>query len=44
MHQSIWKILEEYPDKIVDIVKQGVDVSVAFVYACFFLEAYFLSC
>lgn len=27
MHQSIWKILEEYPEKTVDIVKKGVDVS-----------------
>ncbi|KAG2203028.1 hypothetical protein INT47_013244 [Mucor saturninus] len=25
MHQSIWKILEEYPEKTVDIVKKGVD-------------------
>ncbi|KAI7898782.1 Golgi transport complex subunit 5-domain-containing protein [Cokeromyces recurvatus] len=25
MHQSIWKILEEYPDKVVDIVKKGAD-------------------
>ncbi|GAN05361.1 conserved oligomeric Golgi complex subunit 5-like [Mucor ambiguus] len=25
MHQSIWKILEEYPEKIVDIVKKGAD-------------------
>lgn len=30
MHQSIWKILEEYPEKTVDIVKKGVDVSVYF--------------
>lgn len=26
MHQSVWKILEEYPEKIVDIVKKGADV------------------
>ncbi|KAI9486654.1 MAG: Golgi transport complex subunit 5-domain-containing protein [Benjaminiella poitrasii] len=25
MHQSVWKILEEYPEKIVDIVKKGAD-------------------
>lgn len=27
MHQSVWKILEEYPEKIVDIVKTGADVN-----------------
>ncbi|KAI8647395.1 Golgi transport complex subunit 5-domain-containing protein [Parasitella parasitica] len=25
MHQSVWKILEEYSDKVVDVVKKGVD-------------------
>lgn len=30
MHQSVWKILEEYPEKIVDIVKKGADVGGAF--------------
>ncbi|KAF7727816.1 hypothetical protein EC973_007047 [Apophysomyces ossiformis] len=25
MHQSVWKILEEYPEKTVDIVKQGAE-------------------
>ncbi|CEP16124.1 hypothetical protein [Parasitella parasitica] len=25
MHQSVWKILEEYPEKVVDIVKKGAD-------------------
>ncbi|KAI8362658.1 Golgi transport complex subunit 5-domain-containing protein [Blakeslea trispora] len=25
MHQSVWKILEEYPEKTVDIVKKGAD-------------------
>ncbi|KAI8970068.1 Golgi transport complex subunit 5-domain-containing protein [Mycotypha africana] len=25
MHQSIWKILEEYPDKIISIMKPGAD-------------------
>lgn len=29
MHQSIWKILEEYPEKTVDIVKQGAEVCVS---------------
>jgi hypothetical protein len=28
MHQSVWKILEEYPEKVVDIVKKGADVSI----------------
>jgi hypothetical protein len=26
MHQSIWKILEEYPEKIAEIMKEGVEV------------------
>jgi hypothetical protein len=30
MHQSVWKILEEYPEKIVDIVKKGADVNAYF--------------
>ncbi|KAI8376615.1 Golgi transport complex subunit 5-domain-containing protein [Choanephora cucurbitarum] len=25
MHQSVWKVLEEYPEKTVDIVKKGAD-------------------
>lgn len=29
MHQSVWKILEEYPEKIVDIIKKGADVSLS---------------
>lgn len=26
IHQSMWKVLEEYPDKIIEIMKQGVEV------------------
>ncbi|PHZ14047.1 uncharacterized protein RHIMIDRAFT_200796 [Rhizopus microsporus ATCC 52813] len=25
IHQSMWKVLEEYPDKIIEIMKQGVE-------------------
>lgn len=36
MYQSIWKILEEYPEKTVDIIKQGVEV--IYIYIIFFIK------